>query len=278
MTANRFGLPRNIDAATKRVVRQRCGFGCAICGGFPFIYDHVDPQWVDATRHDPERIALLCGTCNDKKTRGLIAVTTVFAAMANPAARRAGFSWSSLPPDGRPIIDIGSTLFEDLAVVAHIMGEDILRIDAPEAPGAPYRVNATFFSEDDGDYLKIVDNEWQCATGNWDAEIVGQRLTVRRAAREVVLQIRFDPPRTLVVETLVMTFKGASAVVKDGKACLTRPNGASTTLWANPLKSCNYGIIITAERFALGATSPLPRGKPGLPGILRSKSVDGTAS
>ena len=62
-TMNRFGLGRDIPGTTKRIVRQRCGFGCVVCGAAFYQYEHVDPAFADARVHDPEKICLLCGGC-----------------------------------------------------------------------------------------------------------------------------------------------------------------------------------------------------------------------
>ena len=40
--------------------------------------------------------------------------------------------------------------------------------------------------------LHLVENEWIGSLHNWDIEIVGQRLTVRRERRDISLQLRLD--------------------------------------------------------------------------------------
>jgi hypothetical protein len=40
--------------------------------------------------------------------------------------------------------------------------------------------------------LHLVENEWVRSLHNWDIEIVGQRLTVRRGRRDISLQLRLD--------------------------------------------------------------------------------------
>ena len=50
---------RNIPAEIKRQVRQRCGFGCIICGLPIYEYEHME-EWAKVKRHRTEEITLLC--------------------------------------------------------------------------------------------------------------------------------------------------------------------------------------------------------------------------
>ena len=81
---NKAGLSRTIPNGTKRLVRQRCGFGCVICGNAIIQYEHFNPEFENATKHDSNGITLLCGYCHDLKTRGFLSVDSVIAANKNP--------------------------------------------------------------------------------------------------------------------------------------------------------------------------------------------------
>ncbi|MEH2485180.1 Abi-alpha family protein [Bradyrhizobium sp. AZCC 2230] len=81
---NRHGLSRNIPADVKRTVRQRDGFGCVVCGKAIYDYEHFDPEFADATQHDPAGIVLLCISCHGKKTRGFLSKQTIAAARQSP--------------------------------------------------------------------------------------------------------------------------------------------------------------------------------------------------
>src|SRR4051812_43597484 len=93
---NRYGLSRDIPSEVKRAVRQRCGFGCVICGSAIVEYEHIDPEFVRARNHEATGIALLCPTCHSRKTRNFLSRRRVIEAAANPAARVAGFAFSEL--------------------------------------------------------------------------------------------------------------------------------------------------------------------------------------
>ncbi|WP_198036130.1 hypothetical protein [Salegentibacter sp. T436] len=62
---------RNIPLPIQREVRQRCGFGCVICGLPLYEYEHME-EWAKVKRHDAEEITLLCDRHHREKTAGLL--------------------------------------------------------------------------------------------------------------------------------------------------------------------------------------------------------------
>ena len=48
-----------ISLPTKRAVRQRCGFGCVLCGKPIYQYDHMHGYTLE-NADDPDAITLLC--------------------------------------------------------------------------------------------------------------------------------------------------------------------------------------------------------------------------
>jgi len=61
---------REIDVSdpTKRIVRQRCGFGCVICGLPIYQYDHMYGYTVE-TADDPTVITLLCARHHERYSK-----------------------------------------------------------------------------------------------------------------------------------------------------------------------------------------------------------------
>jgi trigger factor len=78
-----------IPASTKRIVRQRCGFGCVFCGLPLYEYDHMG-GYSPAVGHDPDEITLLCPDHHSQKTRGLLTEADVRRANASPVNIREG--------------------------------------------------------------------------------------------------------------------------------------------------------------------------------------------
>jgi hypothetical protein len=140
---NKYGLSRDIDAAVKRLVRQRAGFGCVICGSAIYTYEHVDPMFAEATVHDPNCITLLCGGCHGRATEGLLSTASVQRAMASPICKETGFSLGPFDIDADPpTIQVGPVTARNVPVVIEAMGDEILRVEPPEEIKGPFHNSA----------------------------------------------------------------------------------------------------------------------------------------
>lgn len=69
MTESAACTSRNIPRPIQREVRQRCGFGCVICGTPLYEYEHME-EWAEVKRHVAEEITLLCDKHHKEKTNG----------------------------------------------------------------------------------------------------------------------------------------------------------------------------------------------------------------
>jgi HNH endonuclease len=67
----------------KRAVRQRCGFGCVICGNPIYEYEHMVP-YAQVREHTLDNITLLCDGHHRIKTGGLLPLEVVERANADP--------------------------------------------------------------------------------------------------------------------------------------------------------------------------------------------------
>jgi hypothetical protein len=139
-------------------VRQECGFGCVVCGEAICQYEHVDPEFCDATEHLVPNIALLCGTCHEKVTTGFLTKHRVKKARVTPLARQQGFARTYLEgPD--PLEEftvlLGGCRFIRPRSVLRIFGEDLLTIRQPEAANAPLLVSGRFFNDQNDVILSL---------------------------------------------------------------------------------------------------------------------------
>src|ERR1044071_10283987 len=78
-----------IPEPIKREVRQRCGFGCVICGMPLYNYDHMT-EWSEVHRHDAANLTLLCPNHHHEKTVGLRTLAQGQAANSKPFNRKHG--------------------------------------------------------------------------------------------------------------------------------------------------------------------------------------------
>jgi hypothetical protein len=251
---NRYGLPRDIPNDVARQVRQRDGFGCVICGNAFYTYDHFDPEFVEAEKHDPHGICLLCGTCHRRKTSGLLSTESVKAAVLHPKCKEKGFSWGALDVGNEhPEIILGSFTAYKVKVLIKIYDEEIFSVLPPENSGGPFRINARLTDPDGRTILEILENELRASSENWDVELVGPRITVRLKPGEIILILRSEPPLRLVVERLQMQHRGTTIQAQEGHDIIVRtPNAAEFRGFGYRGEECAVGIQVSSSGLAIG--------------------------
>lgn len=215
---NQYGLSRDIPDDVKLAVRQRCGFGCVICGSSIFDYEHFYPSFAETQTHDPDGITLLCSTHHAQKTRGRLSLDTVRSENESPAAITHGFAHEALDLGTVwPIIHIGTLRAEETPILLEIFGEPIISI-TPSKDGGPFLLNAVFCDEQGQELARIVDNEWRGQAELFDTEITGARLRIRNAPRNISLEIALDPPHGLSIERLSMYYQGVHVQTRTGQS------------------------------------------------------------
>ncbi|WP_409498656.1 hypothetical protein [Pseudomonas fragi] len=206
---NQHGLGRYVPQSIKREIRRRCGFGCVICGLAYYDYEHFDPDFKDAKAHLAEGMTLLCMQCNQKRARGTLSALTVTRANANPKCKQLGFASELFDFGPDPIeVKIAGVSFTDCNVLLRVRGEDILSFKPPEEPGGPVLLSGCLTDVTGSTTLKIVDNVWSAGEDNWDVEVVGPRITIRRDVGDIALQVRVCPPHALAIEIIDMEVHG----------------------------------------------------------------------
>jgi hypothetical protein len=224
---NKYGLTDAIPAAVRRLIRQECGFGCVCCGRALVQYDHFDPPFDEATNHRVEGIALLCGSCHDKRNHRLLSAETVAARRRDPVTFRNGQARESLDLVAPLVVHLGSSSFRNLSSIVRTHdGDRWLAIDEPEAADAPARLYAKFHDDDGQLSLEIDGNEWRCFMDHWDNEVVGPLIRVHRSLRDVVLELVAEPPHGIRVVRLKM-HKGGLAVDIDASGTITLVRGGA---------------------------------------------------
>lgn len=242
---NKHGLGRTIAEGIKREVRRRCGFGCVRCGLGFYDYEHFAPDFKDAVEHDPAGITLLCMQCNQKRARGLLSAETVAQANSNPICRQKGFTREEWGFGHNPIeVAFAGVTFTDVPTLIQINDESVLSIAPPEEGSGFYQLSGLFTDEAEQTVLEIRNNEWFAKADNWDVECVGNRITIRRGPRDIVLVLRSEPPRRLVVEKLNMRYGGYFLRGDENILRISRNNVDWNDLSAGSVISCPVGISL----------------------------------
>lgn len=228
-TRNRQGLQRTIPESVKLAVRQRCGFGCVMCGCGIVQYEHFDPPFANAKAHTADGITLLCASCHDKATRGIVPQDEVRRANRAPYCKTLGVARDVLfVPKAVPSVVFGGAEF-----VSHVTllfdNEVLLAFLPPEEPGGPVRLHAKF-ADARGPICEIRNNEWQVRAARWDARTTGKFLEVRNAFGEIALRINLNAKRALEIARLRMHYQGFLIQIRDNWFSLQGPKGGTLNL------------------------------------------------
>lgn len=235
MAENQHGLSRYIPAPVLREVRRRSKFGCVICRSGFYQYEHIDPAFAEATKHDPEGICCLCGSCHDAVTRGHYSKDYVKSkykqtqADENVASPTGPLDFH----DGQAELLIGGLLYSPaVRTVLRYHSWDLIRVE-PGADAEPGKISAVFTDQEGAVTLQLVENAWVGSLDAWDIQVVGRRISVRRKKGEVALQLRLDPPGRVVVERLDMRFRSCHVLASEETYAVGRYVSPETVRWVH---------------------------------------------
>jgi len=185
---NREAIPEEI----KRQVRQKCGFGCVVCGLPIYQYDHVTPFAI-TQRHDVDNIILLCPNHHQDKTSGRLPEAEINRAKANP--RNIGTAFSSpyrfyLNGD-RTTLFVGGNEYSytfsegrDVFDAIRVFDQTIIGV---KNEGGSLLLNLALTDSKGAHILIVKLGELIVSTQVWDYQIEGASIRVRSKAYKVEL-------------------------------------------------------------------------------------------
>ncbi|MCX5014773.1 hypothetical protein OG765_27840 [Streptomyces sp. NBC_00555] len=201
-----------ISEKMKRDIRQRCGFGCVICGLPLYEYEHM-LEWSKSKRHVADEITLLCNLHHAEKARGFLSTADVRRANENPANLRSGISSPyNLHFSGETCrISMGGN--EALHEFRHspvanalvISGSPVVKFEQVDGH---LLLSLRIYGRSGARILEIEKNELVYSVDSWDVELVGTTLTIRGGLRNLLAEIKFLPPQGVVVSRGVFAYAG----------------------------------------------------------------------
>lgn len=211
---------RNIPLPIQRIVRQRCGFGCVLCGFPLYEYDHII-DWSQTNTHNADEITLLCDKHHKEKTNKLLPVEDVKKANEKPFCLRSGVSKPyDLHYSGNQCkMVIGSNKYISQCAVG---GEGVVcPIVVDSVPLLHFvmqdghlLLNANIFDEFNQLVLQIVNNQLIYSVSSWDIQLVGRCLTIREASRKILIEIKFETPNTIIINRGRFLFNGVEILTR----------------------------------------------------------------
>ncbi len=200
---NKFGLSRSISEKTKRIVRQRCGFGCIFCGNRIFDYEHVvDFSKVDI--HDSDNICLLCSEHHAKVTRKIIPKEQVIAQNKNPYSIKRGYAQEKIE-SYKPIdFQIGRIYLLNPKEILNIAGDSLLSVDCPV--DEPPLVSGKIFNSHGDLVVEIEKNEIKYRLSNWDIDYIGSKIIFRDSLGSIPLRLSVSSD-SFIIDKINMKYK-----------------------------------------------------------------------
>jgi trigger factor len=213
----------------KREVRQRCGFGCVLCGLPLYEYEHME-GWVNVRnrpkgqQHIASEITLLCDTHHREKTNGLLPIAKVRAADAAPFNRQRGVSKPyDLHYEGDSCeIVVGGNSFAKNRITGTQLAA--VAIDGETLLGFTFDQDHLFLTlrhyGDDGRLiLRIEQNTLVYSVTPWDITLQGRNLVIRAGHGQFLLDILFDPPNRVTVSRGRLQKQGLQLLIWPNQVC-----------------------------------------------------------
>lgn len=216
-SVNAHGLSRNISDPIALKIRQKSGFGCVFCGLWIYEYEHILPEFKDATSHDPDKICLLCSNHHQKVTQKRIGKQQVIDQYKHPLALQKGYANDFLELNRKFGIVLGRIFIpEPKDDILLVDGVSLISVKQPTET-EPLKLNAKFFDNQKNLIMEIVDNEQRGYTKNWDIKQEGTRTTIRRKKGDIVLQINILSPNVLQIGKINMKY-GDSEIISESSS------------------------------------------------------------
>lgn len=203
-------------APIAREVRQRCAFGCVMCGKPVYDYEHIEGY--DATGDDPAHITLLCADHHREKTAGRLPVDLVRQANASPynVGRHLSSEHSLYFSGDEFFIGFGNMRIMMLDGVSCGLVVDGALVFGAEITDGRLRLTANLRDINNRTLVRIDDGHLRIGTSAWDATVEGPTITLRDGHGSIAAQLELHPPTHIEVTTAKFFFNGVR--VEAGRA------------------------------------------------------------
>jgi hypothetical protein len=190
-------VPENrppIPEPMKRAVRQKCKFGCVVCGSPVFEYDHLE-EFSVVGEHTENNLILLCPNHHRDKTSGRLPRAELERHSERPfnGVRSHTAPYSRLFIAGQTIsFEIGGNTY--VSSISDGGSYNAIEFDGTtvvgfKRDGESVLLDINLTDESGNSILLVKDGELQISTGVWDFEYVGPVIKIRSAARHIELMI-----------------------------------------------------------------------------------------
>lgn len=246
-----------IPSKIKRKVRQRCGFGCVICGLPIYEYDHK-PGFAKVKRHRADELTLLCPNHHTEKTKGLISDARVEEADRYPFNLRQGNTspYAFWFDGSAPEIVLGRLLFtcKDFRRPT-VMFPMLLNSYCPigftlDTRGLMLNLDAR--DSQNKRILQIRESELILSSTSWDVTLVGSTLSIWEQSGRLSLSMEFQPPHRIVIKRYHLNSGGVVVDIDPTKIAFSGVEPPNFVLTGSGTISANIGVLFGDKPAGLG--------------------------
>lgn len=243
-----------IPEPIKRVVRQECGFGCAICGFPLYDIDHI-VEYAIVKEHQAENLVLLCPTHHREKA--WMSQKDLKRYKSNPFNKTQASTAPFLMRITGDSIDIypGNNHYNKIFSDSNLITYPIVVEDRPlisvRKEADMLLLSLLVNDKDDNRILEVVDNEILFSTGVWDAKIEGSRLQLLNCDFGRIIDFSYlAEDRMFVIWDANFHFRGWQVTVED-RFLSFRKNGKLMKqirgVSIGSINDARFGTIISTE-------------------------------
>lgn len=211
---------RDIPDPIRRAVRQRCKFGCVVCGMPIYHYDHIE-QFAEVQEHKEENLVLLCPNHHQEKTSRRLSTDRILYLRDNPfnATRETAAGYKFEPNRSLEVMLGDNKARCEFAdgdgdhIVIQVELEPMFKIHCRDE-----WITFSFKLTDavGNVILAVIDGEMMVNTGMWDYQYEGTHLVVRSGRRQILLDLNLSNQKIHIHRGAFMLPTARGAVVDDG--------------------------------------------------------------
>jgi hypothetical protein len=221
---NKHGLDRKVSAEIRRKIRQNSKFSCVICRSPICTYEHFDPEFKDATEHNPYGMCLLCHSCQMDTTAGRLSKAVINQRVN---ARKAEHQVESRKDnflffDQMPMVKLGNSIITRADTIICTDEVDCLSFSRDPETGT-FLMNMVVFDLSGREIARISENTWTSSYRPWDFEFKGKVITFRSKPGSIIFRAVLNSGANMVEIThLDMTIGRSRVRLDDGLVVATR--------------------------------------------------------
>lgn len=216
----------------QREVRQRCRFGCVMCGCPVYDIEHI-VEYSKTGVHEVDNLALLCPSHHADKTRGRLPAERVRAALEGVLAtgKRPEEGTAELYYGPQVTVKIGSNdikvnLTESRPTVNALSIDDTVMLGFRLEDGKPL-IAARILDPDNKSVMRIRNSQLSYTEEMWDITYIGTVLTMRRGLGDIYLEIDFEPPVIDIRRAMIFGHGVGLRINKDELTVINKECGVS---------------------------------------------------